>query len=366
VIYEPDDPDPAKRFKMVFHMGARFDGMAAGAPIPFFSADGLHWKVAIDSKLENYTVASDETAIPPEHFEMGGLYKWNGMYHLMGQQVTPFMWLPDGTDCGRVLTTFRSPDFMNWSRTKTLSFVRDGTQSKFESRLGNQGDQVHQSSTWNRGNVLVSTYGLWNGGVGWENVTIDLGLLLSNDGLYFREPIPDHVFIQRGNDGEWDQGGLLMSQAFENVGDKTFIYYGHWDPRVGRNYQPRGGLGLVTLDRDRFSSLSVKNPEKEAAFVTCAIKVDEPSDLLFNATGLTEDAWVKVELLDELERPLPGYSGDNAARLDSNGFRQQIAWQGKESIEGSPDPVKVQVTYEGQGKEAIKIHALYIAKRESD
>lgn len=365
VIYEPDDPDPARRFKMVFHMGARFDGRPAGAPIPFFSADGLRWKIAIDAKLENYTVASDETAIPPEHFEMGGLYKWNGMYHLMGQQVTPFMWLPDGTDCGRVLTTFRSPDFVNWSRTKTLSFVRDGTRGEYKSRLGNEGAQVHQSSTWDRGNVLVSTYGLWNGGVGWENVTIDLGLLLSNDGLYFREPVPNHIFIERGEDGAWDQGGLLMSQAFENIGEKTFIYYGHWDPRTGQNYEPRGGLGLVTLDKDRFSSLSVRNPEKEAAFITCALKVDEPSDLFFNATGLSEDAWVKVELLDELERPIPAYSGENAARLDSNGFRQHVSWQGNEGIEGSSKPVKIQATYQGEDKKAIKIHALYVSKRDN-
>lgn len=75
VLFEPEDPDPEKRFKMLLHMGARFDGKPAGAPVPFFSTDGMRWHIAVDAKLENYTVASDETVLPPEHFEMGGLYK---------------------------------------------------------------------------------------------------------------------------------------------------------------------------------------------------------------------------------------------------------------------------------------------------
>ena len=33
---------------------------------------------------------------------------------------------------------------------------------------------------------------------------MDLGFLISNDGLYFREPEPDFVFIPKGPpDGSW-------------------------------------------------------------------------------------------------------------------------------------------------------------------
>ena len=91
---------------------------------------------------------------------------------------------------------------------------------------------------------------------------MDLGFLISNDGHHFREPEPDFVFISRGPDGSWDQGGLIHGQGYEQVDDETFIYYGHWDLRLGTNYRPRGGLGLVTLQRDRFGSLSPKDPAK--------------------------------------------------------------------------------------------------------
>jgi len=367
VLYEPEDPDPSKRFKMLLHMGARFDGLPAGAPIPFFSEDGLRWHIAIDAKLTNYTVASDESALPPEHFEMGGLYKWHGMYHVTGQQADPFMWLPDGSSCGRVLTTFRSSDFVTWSRTKTLSFVRDGTQSFHAPKGVGVAEEVHQNSVWNRGNVLVATYGLWHGSPkGWSGTTVDLGLLVCNDGLRYREPVSDFVFLRRGEDGEWDQGGILMSQAFENIGDETYIYYGHWDPRIGTKYLPRGGFGLVTLPRDRFASLSLKNPAKEASLITCPLKVDETAELFLNASGLSEEAWLRVELLDPLERPLPQYSGENAGRLSADGFRQKITWNGASGIDGLNHPVKIKVTLEGEKKESIQIHALYVATRESD
>lgn len=366
VLYEPDDPDPARRYKMMLHMGARFDDIPAGAPIPFFSADGLRWKVANGAKLLDYTVASDETAIPPEHFEMGGLYKWNGMYHLNGQQVTPFMWLSDGADCGRILTTFRSSDFVNWSETKTLSFVRNGNQPLKPPASLNDGEQVHQNSVWNRGNVLIATHGLWHGGdpgsAAWDDVTVDLGLTVSNDGLRFREPIADHVFISRGEDGQWDQGGLLMSQAFENIGDKTFIYYGHWDPRVGRSYNKRGGFGAVTFPCDRFASLSTKKKDKNASLVTCAIETDEPPQLFVNADGLGKDSWLRIEVLDELERPIAEFSGEHSAKVTEAGFRQPIDFGSKQRIDQIEGPFKIKVTFEGENKESIKFYALYLTK----
>ena len=72
----------------------------------------------------------------------------------------------------------------------------------------------------------------------------DLGLVISNDGIHFREPVRNFAFLSRGDDGEWDQRGLLQAQAFVNVGVQTCIWYGAWVPG---SYEPRGGVGLATL-----------------------------------------------------------------------------------------------------------------------
>ena len=55
--------------------------------------------------------------------------------------------------------------------------------------------------------------------------------MVSNDGLNFRLPAEETPFLKHGEDGTWDQGGVLQGQgASRNVGDQTFIYYGAWDP----------------------------------------------------------------------------------------------------------------------------------------
>ena len=151
------------------------------------------------------------------------------MYHLTGQQIPPWQWLPDGRPCGRQMTIMRSSDFIHWSATKTLSFVRQG----YRSSPSGHGEEAHEGAAiWHRGNVLLGVYGLWHGAARMEDRRMDLGLLISNDGIHFREPIPDFVLIPRGEDGTWDARGLVQGQGFENIGEETFVWYGNWDLSV--------------------------------------------------------------------------------------------------------------------------------------
>ncbi len=55
-------------------------------------------------------------------------------------------------------------------------------------------------------------YGMWQdaaapppkGAAGLTGVRIDLGLIVSNDGIHFREPVPGFKMIARGGESEWD------------------------------------------------------------------------------------------------------------------------------------------------------------------
>jgi hypothetical protein len=76
-----------------------------------------------------------------------------------------------------------------------------------------------------------------------------------------------------GQDGkDWDVGGLTQGQSFANVRDKTYIWYGQMDQRQGtytsKPWKAEGGVGLLVLDRDRFGSLSVRDPDKPAGFIS--------------------------------------------------------------------------------------------------
>jgi hypothetical protein len=71
----------------------------------------------------------------------------------------------------------------------------------------NEGEESHEpAGVWNRGNVLLGTYGQFHGAPGSPAHPMDLGLLISNDAVYFREPVPDFVFLPRGDPGSWKSG----------------------------------------------------------------------------------------------------------------------------------------------------------------
>lgn len=369
VLRDADDPDPKRRYKATGHVYFRHN-TRLGSLAAFTSADGLHWKMVKEVKTKGAELQERDLLIPAVHFEpSGGLYQWDGMFYASGQNsmnsTRPYH--------GRVTRMYRSADFVNWSQTSTLGFVRDAQHTLLGAGRSREGEQTHEGiSVWNRGNVLLGVSGLWHGAKEWKDVTIDLGFMISNDGNSFREPAHEWTFIHRGEDGQWDQGGVLQGQGFENIGDETFIYYGAWDPRHWQDAPPRGGVGIVTVPRDRLGDLVVEtvgkgpgdyqNLEITSEFITTSLAVKESAAPQFyvNAEGLGKDATLRIELLDRLERPIPEFSGKNAATISQSGFQTPISWNGKSKISGLPERVRLHVVFEGKQNTDIRLSALYI------
>jgi hypothetical protein len=204
VIHEPDDPDPRRRYKCAFIAHLPFadvrGGRSAIGPnesrwasfVCATSADGLRWQVVGDRPANS----------GGERFEVSGLYRFGGFYYATGQLISPWMWLPDGRDVGRAMQAYRSADFAHWSKAKAFAFARPG--QTLATPLA--GQQTHMGAGfWNRGNVLVGLYGMWQdgpkerpkGSTHLWGTRIDLGLVVSNDGIHFREPAR-----QRGRMGQ--------------------------------------------------------------------------------------------------------------------------------------------------------------------
>ena len=45
------------------------------------------------------------------------------------------------------------------------------------------------------GNVMVGLYGCWHNKADFYEISGDLGLLVSNNGLTFREPVKGHIWL---------------------------------------------------------------------------------------------------------------------------------------------------------------------------
>lgn len=212
-----------------------------------------------------YRIQPAEFFFPQEHFEQAGLYKWQGLYYVTGQQISPWVWLPDGQPCGRVMTLFHSRDFSRWPAAKTLAFVPDG----YKPAAQGLGAEAHMpASVWNRGKILLGLYGQWHGAPRAEDRSVDLGFLISNDGLHFREPQPGFHFLRPGPKGAWDSRALLQGQGFEHIGEKTYIWYEISNLFAQTDEEARNQIGLATMRRDGFGFIAVKRPEAAASLVT--------------------------------------------------------------------------------------------------
>jgi hypothetical protein len=369
VLADPDDADPAHRYKISTHVYFQHN-TRLGTLAPFTSADGLRWKPIAKIEPKDAQLAKKDLVLPAVHFEpCGGLYKWDGLYYVCGQNALPAA----RPYQGRITRMYHSADFKTWSHANTVGFIRDPQHFPLGPGRSLEGEQNHEGiSVWNRRNILLGVYGMWHGAKEWKDITIDLGFVVSNNGTHFREPAREWTFLKRGEDDQWDQGGLIQGQGFENIGDETFVYYGAWDPRRWKEGAPRGGVGIAVLPRDRFGDLVVDTsgtgpgnyqlPVTTSEFITAPIPLPAggPHRFYLNAEGLGPDATLRIELLDELGKPLDGYTGNHAALVDTGGFQTPVVWDRKQDLTDLPKKIRAQVTFEGKKKTDIRFSALYL------
>jgi len=360
VIHEEDEPDSTRHFKMLLTVAAHLGDTKGSSTVTLFSEDGLTWHSPTKLRFTNGFLLEEDLILPVINFEQGGVFKRNGMYYMPGQQFSPSVWQPDGSDVGRVMVTLRSPDLIHWEECTALGFIR-GTAIGKPGNVSRDEEAHLASSIWNRGTSKIGVYGLWHGAEKWQDRGLDLGLMIGNDGLHFREPKRDYVLIPVGDEGAWDAGGLLQGQGFFNIGDETRIYYGSWN-LTKPSYPPRGGIGMVTLRRDGFGYLSQKNAGKGGKLETTEIRsINKNMSVSINVENVSEKAPLTVELLDNKAQPIPNYSGEQAGKISADGVHQSVVWPASaSSIFNLPQSYSVRITLPANGD--ARIYAVYIAE----
>jgi hypothetical protein len=346
IFYEPDSPDESKRFKMAFIRGP---GLNVA-----YSPDGMRWTESPDNPRTKAFI------------EPSGGVKWKGAYYVNGQGI--LNWSPDGYGTNRMLGTHISYDFENWTEATVMGFRRDSLAPRPITRTGNRdGEQVHVGAAlWNRENVIIGFYGQWHGhpnnDLRW--VSIDIGLVISHDAMHFSEPIPDFRMIEAAGSLPWFQPyakqipiyrapAITQGQGFANVGDKTLFWFGIWG-------SPGEGIHVAQWKRDRLGYLQpFVSAKKRPHVISTPVSVSgKDHRIKLNISGLSEDAGVKVALLDEQFRPIPGYTAAECLGPSASGLRELVTWTKGAAVEAAT--FRVRIDFTGAEAAELRLYAVYI------
>jgi hypothetical protein len=196
---------------------------------------------------------------------------------------------------------------------------------------------------------------------------MDLGLVVSNDALHYREPIPDFRIVSAAEDG-WGPiptgstavhfPALVQGQGFENVGDKTLFWYAPWPEHDS------DGVRVTSWDRDRlgyFESFLAPRHGKDVHFISAPIDLENrPANVYMNIDGVSEHSQVTIEILDEQFNTITGYAADDCTEPRESGLRQLVAWKGRDRIDGVDNRIRIRVNFKGLRPEDLRVYAVYV------
>jgi len=352
VILDEDDSDPARRYKMAYVAWTHTWVFRTAT-----SADGIHWDVSDDYAVDSF-------------LEMGCLLKFGDRYIVHGQGIgNDAKGLPEGRQ-GYAST---SNDFENWEQEYREAFrLPEPEEVKLRGLTGDY-PQVHLGvGGTSFGNVAVGLYGIWHNPAeaerrkkGWYGaglIRCDLGLVVSNDGVTFREPVKGHVLISGKESpvtpaaGIVDPTILCQANGILNVGERTLIYHDRWRNATNSAKDYYAEIALATLPRDRWGSLSLTTDASHGTVWSTPITLPAGGcDISLNADGAES---ITVELADESGKSLAEFSGENQGKVQAAaGNVSKVSWSedSLSSLGGKTVRLKLGITStEG------KIYAVYL------
>jgi len=298
VVKDDQDPDPRRRYKMIWwdfpngRKGYRDDGMCVA-----FSPDGIHWNKhpgnpVLSAKKQERSI-SDVMAV---------------MYDRAAKKfVTYSKGWADPWPAFRQIVRTESENFIDWSEPEVVI-----THAHNENDPQSYGMSVTQYDDVYLG--LMCSYKKPG------DETIDIQLVVSRDNQAWERVAGQQTFLPLGEDGSWDDGMIFCAPLIEYE-NRVLIYYGGWDGPHNTSRR-RSGIGLASLRKQGFVSLDAG---ESPGVVTTEPFTPTNQPLVVNADA--EGGTVRVELLGDDGKPLPGYSAAECEPLTGDGVEQRIRWR---------------------------------------
>lgn len=235
VFKDEHDPDPARRFKMVFDTGL-------GQPKARFSPDGIHWSET--QAMEGFTAQQGDTHN-------------NAFYDT---RLGKYLWFTKQYVGERLVTRLESDDFLQW---RSSGVVLRSTPEEGKAH------QTYALTVFPYGSIYLGYLMVYHVGAG---RAVDCELAWSPDSIHWERVAPGRAFLANGEKGSYD-GGCIYAQAGPPVvqDGKLLIYYGG-SPTVHLGWKRSGDLCLARLREDGFAAYESADGQKPGVLTTTLLK----------------------------------------------------------------------------------------------
>lgn len=390
VVFDERDPNPSKRYKMLYYDWRVGDEAKLGAGThAAFSPDGIHWTKHQGGMVSKTSYGgkgvqppfADEAVYVEQPSKDGKVKKSWHVPMTMSDAMDVFfdsrrnvfvaygkMWMhgPDGSlawkhGMGRI----ESRDFIRWSEPQFILGTDDRDPPHRE---------FHTSPVFPYNQQYLSLNQLLDRGAG----IIETELMSSRDGLRWTRDYRDTRVIRRGEPGAFDAGSIFTNATPITVNDEIRFYYGAYrgtavggsglDRQVIGSDDHFSGIGLATTRRDRFVEV---RPNPESPVIGLKRNQPKPSNTIGQVTLRTQSlervrritvngnatgGSIRVELLNEAGFRVPGFSKDDAIPLEENSLAMEAGWKEKRLADLPVGNYLLRIHLERAGLFAVTLH----------
>ena len=162
-------------------------------------------------------------------------------------------------------------------------------------------------------------------------------LAWSGDGEHWDQIATHPPFVERGPEGSWDAGMVLISESPVHVGDEHWFYYGGFALDHNTKEENIGSIGLLVSQRHRL--IGVRPVTETPGFLmTRPVNLPAESRLVVNAIV---DGELSVELRTDNNKPIDGFTFADCDAIASSGFDQEVRWDGQAIGKVPVDEVRI-------------------------
>ena len=294
------------------------------------SPDGLRWKLFAKLNPGRGGWDTQSVAFWDPNIERYALYTRYWMSHRHGTAKAP--------DNFRTVRRLESDDLKSWDKQSVVMQPDESDRTLHPTPPGQPpvdyyGADVFRYAEADRVYIMLAqAYWHWKPRAprkGLGPAGFDVRLAVSRDGVKFRRAGGRKPFMPMGPAGRFDSRFIWAMPDPVRMGDELWIYY------VGSNRDHDGyidttaaeekhltGISRAVLRLDGFVSADADYAGGE--ITTPLIKFSgKRLELNVDTSG---GGSVTVELLDENDKPIPGFSKDDVTPVNGNSVRMPVRW----------------------------------------